>query len=224
MPSLLNNNTNSVHPFVNMEEGRESEAIITKHNKIIVDIPDQPKPLVYRKAERERRNVPFFKQFLLPRVYGTAIISFIVICVISGINDFIINKYFKQNRNGIEENVKSSLVKFHIWGALLKCFVFPVIEEFIFRRFVFGMINKYSKIFAYILSTFLYAYTHFSFSVSRLISEYIYLPYYLILGFIFGYTYDYDGYLTTSILSNMFMNIAVVIYYFIKFKEFISVI
>jgi len=173
----------------------DCERAIGNQSNTVIDIPAETQYTDNKKrsAKKERKHVNFFKQFLIPRVYITAVISFIVILAINFINGIILSNTLNVETNSNEEAIDEVTKINPVFVTIYVCIIGPIIEELIFRQLIFWFINKFSKILAYLVSSFLFAFAHFSFSFSTLIAEIYYLPIYFIMGALLAYTYDYDG-------------------------------
>ena len=74
------------------------------------------------------------------------------------------------------------LKKYPILVYANSCIIASIIEELIFIGLIFVLIKKFSVIVAYLVSTFLFAFAHFQFNFSILISKIYYFLVYFILG------------------------------------------
>jgi len=199
---------------VNVTSNPDNERAVENQNNTVIDIPNENEERSPSKNKKEREHVNFFKQFLLPRVYITAVISVIVILAINIANGIILENIFNITTNSNEEGLDELQKQNEIVMNIFICIIGPIFEELIFRRLIFWFIKKYSLVLAYLISSFLFAFAHFDFNFSILISEIYFLPIYFIMGVGFAYTYDYDGYILASMLSHIFHNsIAVLIDY-----------
>jgi len=180
-----------------------------------IDIPSPSRPerrIKYLKS-KEKGNVSFIKQLLLPRVYVTAILSAMTILLATVINGFILSKYEEPTN---EEGIQSWKEKYKVFSYFYIILLCPVAEEIIFRKVLYGFFKRFSKLVGYLISCFVYAMAHFSFNFSELFSELRYFPIYFIIGVILTYTYDYDGYLAASILANILYSSIILIFEALK--------
>ncbi|ORX76672.1 Abi-domain-containing protein [Anaeromyces robustus] len=155
--------------------------------------------------------INFFKQFTLKRVYITGVISFISLYIVNTLCTLIFNILIKKEGNSNEEDLNKFSNSFPILSIIYFCIVGPMFEEFVFRKLFFGVINEYSKIFAYIMSSFLFAFAHYNLNFKTLLKEFYNFPAYFISGIILAFTYDYDSYLLASMISHILYNSSVVI-------------
>ncbi|KAL6613270.1 Abi-domain-containing protein [Neocallimastix californiae] len=206
MTNFIDTGNNEIE--VNVTSNPDNERAIEKQSNIVIDIPKENEEKRPSKDKKEREHVNFFKQFLLPRVYITALISAVVIISFSIIYSIILNKVLTDVNNSNEEKLNETYEKYPVIAYVCICIIAPIFEELIFRGLIFGLIKKFSVVLAYIVSSFLFAFAHFEFEFSTLISEIYYFPFYFITGVIFAYTYNYDGYLLASILSHILNNTA----------------
>jgi len=157
-------------------------------------------PIKYLKP-REKRKIGFVKQFFLSRVYVTATVSAFTIFMATIINGLILRKYVGKNSN--EEGIASWRNQYTVFMFFYILLISPLVEEIVFRKILFGFIKRYSIFIAYLVSCFLYAIAHFGFSFYKMYEEIRYFPLYFIIGMILCYTYNYDEFLASSLLSNI---------------------
>jgi len=170
-------------------------------------------PIKYLKP-REKMNIGFIKQFTLSRVYITAAVSALTIYIATIINHIILKKYIGQNSN--EEGIEDWKQRYTVFMYFYILLISPLAEEFVFRKVIFCFFRRYSLFIGYIVSCFLYAIAHFGFSFYKMYEEIKFFPIYFIIGVILTYTYNYDGFLASSLLSNMLYNLIKVL---LEFKE-----
>ncbi|OUM57325.1 hypothetical protein PIROE2DRAFT_17731 [Piromyces sp. E2] len=202
---------------------------ITQNEMYFIDIPGQiPEPEIPTKEEDKKRHINIFKQFLIPRVYKTAIIAFMIFFVINYVYDVTVVMVFgntlqsSSNQQAVDTFLKSPSIKKMIYF----CVIGPVIEEFIFRSIIFKVLhwigkkvqekNKFFgitiRILAFFISSFIFAFAHFNFNFKILRKERFNFPPYFMMGIIFAITYDLDGYLLASILTHVINNTVSTIY------------
>jgi len=203
------NETDNNKINVDITSIHENERSVENQNSIAIDIPNETEERNIDKKKKEKEHVNFFKQFLLPRVYITAIISFVVIIIFNIVSGIILEHVFHVTTNSNEEGLNEMQEINPTFTIIYVCIIGPIIEELIFRRLIFWLIKKFSVVLAYLVSSFLFAFGHFGFSFSTLISEIYFFPVYFIMGVIFAYTYNYDGYILASMLSHILNNTAV---------------
>ena len=83
------------------------------------------------------------------------------------------------------------------------CLLGPISEEFAYRVGIFGLIKKYNKVIAYVVSIAIFALIHIDFSSSDLLSEFISLPSYIFAGALFTYIYDKKGFAASFLAHSL---------------------
>jgi len=214
----------------NNTENQNDMDFLKAQNKItIIDIPEQvrkaDKAEEAKKAERERINKHIiFYQFTKRRVYTTALKAYLMYLACNICYALIFNRKSENstNQEEIEDQFKKplsdSVLAYYI---IVICILGPLIEEFIFRSFIFKLINWVGKkvqkkvkvigiiirILAFLISSFLFAFSHFSFSFEILTKEIRTFPSYFLMGLFFAYAYNRDGYILASVFTHMLNNV-----------------
>lgn len=144
-----------------------------------------------------------------------SILLMIISITLTYLYSFLIENYtFVKDSMNQNQTVIISAIKDNIALAFFSTVIFgPIAEEIIFRVGLFNTINKFNKIAAYIIATFIFAFLHISFS-GDLAVEFIYLPSYLILSATLVFIYDKFGFENAVIchtLNNLISFIGVLI-------------
>jgi len=206
-------------------ENRIDEKNLNLQNETaVIDIPEQTGIVEVKK----NKHVPLSKQFLISRVYTTALIGYGVYIATNIAINFILNIIFGPNNDSTSSNQDSLNNDFKntdsvvlVLLVLYTCFGAPIIEEFIFRSIIFKTINWVGKKvqakqkffgilirgFAFIFSSFIFAFAHYNFSFSLLIKEIRTFPPYFTMGLIFAWAYNRDGYYLASVATHSLNNI-----------------
>ncbi|KAL6621661.1 hypothetical protein U3516DRAFT_861759 [Neocallimastix sp. 'constans'] len=181
---------------------------VNENNEIIIGVENSNKEKNSKVNENSKNLIlNFLKQFVLLRVYITAISAYFAIILVDILNYVIQYMLIKNNKNNsnteaIVNEMKKNILFVIIFGNIIS----PIIEELICRRLIFYFINKWSKLLAYLISSFIFAFGHFGFSLITLIKEFNNFPLYFITGVIYAYAYDYDGYILASIYAHILIN------------------
>jgi len=155
--------------------------------------------------------IDFKNQFFLKKVYIVAICSFIFFQIATAISDAII-KHFKLDSTNSNNKDLNDLSSSSIIGAfIIVGIIFPIGEELVFRKLIYGLVSLLSNFLAYIISSFLFAFYHFEFSIDKLKEEIARFPLYLLAGVMFAFVYDYTGCILTSIIAHILNNSKTVI-------------
>jgi len=190
----------------------------------IIDIPEQLKETIEKKSNK---HVYIHKQFLIPRVYTTALLTYVVFFILNIACNIILNAIFgvaddytSTNQDKLENNLTSKNKGTKFFYIFYTCIGAPILEEFVFRSIIFKVINWSGKkvqeklkfigiiirILAFLISSFLFAFAHFGLSFDVLIKEIRTFPSYFLMGLAFAFAYNRDNYILASILTHMLNN------------------
>ena len=221
-----NKNTENNVNSMSEEDKKSMEFLKSQENQVVViDIPNHKNEIETSKTEKKRKHVNFFKQFLIPRVYYTAIVVYILFMITNNIVHFLLvalNIYDEDGKSLNEEDLEEALAD----GKLKYIFVIyvviigPIIEELFFRLLLFRgisiigekigknnkFIRRFIKFLAYLISSAVFAFGHFEFSFKVLISDFANFPFYFIMGIYLAIAYDYDGYFLAAVLTHILNN------------------
>lgn len=118
--------------------------------------------------------------------------------------------------NSNQSTVLSFFDSLPILGLLSVGFLAPFLEEVTYRIGVFGVVKRFNKPLAYVLSAVLFAFAHFTYS-GDLGAELLSLPTYIIIGLSLSYIYDKYGF-AGSFLSHCLNNVIAVAPLFFVFN------
>jgi len=202
----------------------------------IIDIPEQHTRDIVKK--NKYKHVYIHKQFLIPRVYTTALMTYILFMICQYACLFIIDlifgpaeDYTSTNQDTLEDRLNDHDIILKVFLILYICIGGPIMEEFIFRSIIFKIINWAGKkvqeklkfigiiirILAFLISSFIFAFAHFSFSFEVLTKEIRTFPTYFIMGLAFAYAYNRDNYILASILTHILNNtVSTILILFLK--------
>ncbi|ORX79495.1 Abi-domain-containing protein [Anaeromyces robustus] len=221
----------------------------SKENDTVIDVQEPEQTVVtitkdVNNSQEKKKKVNIFKQFLLKRVYLTAISCYLIYIVLNIVYNLLFNDLvlkFKENVLGIKntENVTSSNQlslmeelgnsKIILLTLLYMIVIGPILEEIIFRLCIFRPIDllgikvrKSNKFFgwliialAFIISSSIFAYAHFNLNLDTLAKELEFFPQYFLMGFMFAAAYHYDGYLAASMLTHILNNLVATLLMFL---------
>jgi len=156
--SNLNNSNSS-----NVDEQEPPTTVIEIHDNFTIE--EDEKPTLIKSTTQKLVN--FFHQFLLKKVYVRGFFGFLALFILNIIHSVVISLFVKDMKNTNEEDIEL-IAKLHPFLMIsYACIAGPIIEELIFRKLLFGMLKKFSKILAYIVSCFLFAFGHFDTNISN---------------------------------------------------------
>lgn len=225
------NNVNSMS-----EEDKKSMEFLKSQEEqvVVIDIPNQKSENETSETEKKKKHVNFFKQFLIPRVYYTAIVVYLLSTVTNIIVSILLEVLNLNDEDGKslnEEDLEEALAD----GKLKYIFVIyvviigPIIEELFFRLLLFRgisiigekigknnkFIRRFIKLLAYIISSAFFAFGHFQFSFKILLSDIVNFPSYFIMGIYLALAYDYDGYFLAALLTHILNNSVAILIMFL---------
>jgi len=216
------NNVNSMS-----EEDKKSMEFLKSQEEqvVVIDIPNQKSENETSETEKKKKHVNIFKQFLIPRVYYTAIVVYllsIVTNIIVSILLEVLNLNDEDGKSLNEEGLEEILAKTNYSYILVLYIVLigPILEELVFRLILFRgisiigekigknnkFIRRFIKFLAYLISSAVFAFGHFEFSFKVLISDFANFPFYFIMGIYLAIAYDYDGYFLAAVLTHILNN------------------
>jgi len=146
------------------------------------------------------------RQFFNKKVYITGFISFLCLRTF----DYFCTDILKIDDNSNETMINEALEQSVIF-TVYACLVGPIIEELIFRKFIFGKIRKHSRVTAYIVSSFLFAVLHFLINIKEIFGETF--PIYFIMGLILAVSYDYNSSILSPIIGHVSHNSSLILFY-----------
>jgi len=163
------------------------------------------------------KNINFIKQFKYKNVYITGFLCGIIALFLNTIVVYIFS-YLFNNSDDDGETIKMSLKKSPITIITGLCIVGPVIEELIFRRFIFYFLSKWNLIAGYLISSFLFSNYHFGFfNFSAIINNLNRFIIYFIIGILFAYAYDRDRCILSSMIAHITHNSIILLLVFLLY-------
>ncbi len=111
--------------------------------------------------------------------------------------------------NNNQQTIEKGTMAQPVFAAIMSILFAPISEEIGYRLGIFGGISKLNRVWAYILTSLIFAFIHFDFTSEggNLIIEFLNLPSYIFAGAWLCFCYDYQGNLSTSITAHMFNNL-----------------
>ena len=156
------------------------------------------------------RNIKQIRQYDIKSIASGYIKSFAVIVlftILGGIMQFILSS--GNNEQSINEITLRMTMKEHYWAIMiLSAFIGPILEELIFRWFIFSSINK-SLIIKVIVSSVLFGLMHFIPSIGAISLNELCLQsiQYVLAGIAFCLVYIKRGNVVFGIAAHMSINL-----------------
>ena len=141
-----------------------------------------------------------YKRYLYGLLFGLAVIGFDVVY-----SNFV-NLFYEFHVSGNEESVRSTIVLYPALSIIVLGILGPICEELTYRVGLFGLIKKWNFAVAFLASTFVFGFAHFSFFGGNILDELVNLPIYLFSGFAFTFAfvkYGFIGSMTAHITNNL---------------------
>jgi len=207
------------------EEKKESSHLLKQRRNIIKEekeqgIPKKDKISSYEDKSQDKNNnsnksiftkireglLSFFQQFKQPKVYSTAAVASAAVITL-GTLGVKLTKEVTSN-----EAVRRMLNEHPFQIAMISGIGAPVVEELVYRKFIFGGLQRrgHSKLLAYGLSSFLFAFEHYGFNPRLLLQELhtnpISVPIFMTIGLILDAAYDRSGYILSTMLTHSINN------------------
>lgn len=144
-----------------------------------------------------------WKGDLLGLAFGGGVI------LITLLYNLIIGSFIEMEVNQNELAAESMILSFPVLSIIVLGILGPVCEEITYRYGLFSLLNKKSKILAYILTPLIFALIHFDFT-GNIVVELLNLPSYIIAGLVLTFAYDKFG-LHTAIIAHVTNNLYAII-------------
>lgn len=162
-------------------------------------------------------SAPHLKKFLESFKVKNAILwgllgGFAVLVISAALNS-LLNLIPHQGVNENQESIDSIVGGFPILSVFVLSFLGPICEELTYRVGLFSFLQKRSRILAYIGTSLVFGFIHFS-GTGDIINELINLPTYIVAGLIFSYLYEFKGFAASSIAhvaNNLFAIVVTII-------------
>ena len=122
----------------------------------------------------------------------------------------LINLFYPATTSGNEEAVRNAIDAFPIASVFIFGLVGPMCEELTYRSGLFGLLRRWHRIPAYIITGIVFGLIHFQYNTTDLVKEFLFLPTYIVPGLLFALAYDMYG-LPCSYTAHAFNNLFAVI-------------
>ena len=131
-----------------------------------------------------------------------------LILVTIGYN-LLISQFIDMGVNTNEEAAESMILAFPALSIIVLGILGPVCEEITYRYGLFSLLDKKSKVLAYIFTPLVFAIIHFDFGGDMII-ELLNLPSYIIAGVLLSLAYDKFGF-HTAVIAHVINNLYAII-------------
>lgn len=145
------------------------------------------------------KNILYGFLFGLGLIVGSSIVSrfFSIVGVMLGVEVAV-------NEN--EESIREITINMPILTAFMTIVLAPFTEEIGYRLGIFGGIHKYSRFWAYVVASLVFALIHTNLASENILNELLNLPSYIFAGAWLCFTYEKSGSIVTSITAHMTNN------------------
>lgn len=150
-----------------------------------------------------------FKKFLDWKgdLFGLAFGACLILVTIA--YNLVISQFIDPGTNNNEVAAESIIVSYPVLSIIVLGILGPICEEITYRYGLFSLLNKKSKILAYIFTPLIFAIIHFDFTGDWMI-ELLNLPVYIIAGLGLTFAYDKFGF-NTAVIAHIVNNMYAII-------------
>lgn len=108
--------------------------------------------------------------------------------------------------NGNQNAVEDLITNYPVLMFICTVIIGPMCEELTYRVGLYGLIKEKNETLAFIISGFVFAFVHVSFTDTTVIAELVAFPTYLVIGYLFTYAYKKHG-LPCSYVAHALLNL-----------------
>ena len=126
----------------------------------------------------------------------------------------LVNLFYPSSTSGNEEAVRQTIDAFPVAAFFIIGFIGPMCEELTYRSGLFGLLRRWHRVPAYIISGIIFGLIHFKYTSPNIGLEFLYLPSYILPGVLFSVAYDLYG-LPCSYIAHITNNLYAVTGYLI---------
>ena len=160
------------------------------------------------------RRKHFLSSFKRPLDYAFGVAYLIAAIVLSLIVGMIVNYFHEIGSNDNQDAAIDIVNNYPILAFFVLCLMGPICEEMTYRVGLFSFLKRINVVLAFILSTLVFAFIHFSPASNDLIGELWALPSYIVPGIVLGFAYYHRGpacAMTAHILYNLISFIMILV-------------
>ena len=143
-----------------------------------------------------------------PYVLGVAV--GITILILDNAYLSFINLFYPITTSGNEEAVRGAISAYPVAAIFIFGLIGPLCEELTYRSGLFGLIRRWCRPVAYVVTGLVFGFIHFDYTTTDVIKEFIFLPTYIVPGLLFSLAYDLYG-LPCSYVAHMTNNMFAVV-------------
>lgn len=163
-------------------------------------------------------NWKIFKQNLLENIIWTLTIGLVAVYFFSFIGEMFVNLFLPFDaRQASNQELVVTLVSYNAGIMVFNAVILaPIVEELIFRGLIFNSLRQKSKLWAHLISAFLFGFLHvYSYILSGDMSEWIKLIPYMMAGLAFSFAYERRQNIGVPILLHSIKNLIAMILIYI---------
>lgn len=161
---------------------------------------------------------PYFKDLLLkfkiPTAYMWAGIGFASLLVFNVTFNIFVQRIFPDIGEGGNQSAVTDMVKnYPLISILIVGIIGPICEELAYRVGLFTLLRRVHPSLAYIGTAIIFAFIHFDFASSDLLTEFVLLNSYIFGGLCLSFVYDKKGIAASTLahISNNMLSIILII-------------
>lgn len=148
-----------------------------------------------------------FNQFKNSKIILYGILGLTAILIFSNVYQMIlVSTGFSFTSNENQQAIVNIATQYPLLTFAFSVLLGPIFEELAYRVGLFSLINRKSRLIAYIVSVLIFAFLHFNPLSKNIVNELIMLPEYIISGLVLTYVYEKKG-LGASFTCHLLNNI-----------------
>lgn len=176
-----------------------------------------------------RRVLKTIRQGFTLKAFGQglkyAVLVYLIAIVVSLLDIFL---FGESDTNANQSSIEDLMIAAPVLGAVFTCIVAPIIEEVIFRYYLFKPLSKKNVVLAFVVSGVAFGAIHMMSTVSSfatngdkvaLLNDLRSLPAYIIAGLCFCFVYYKTQKLSVSIFAHMIYNTVVTVVMLISIQN-----
>jgi uncharacterized protein len=137
-----------------------------------------------------------------------ALVYFLILygmLILAGIIYETLGIVLEDNTN--QDTITQLTIAFPFLSIITFVFLGPIAEEITYRLGLFGLLHRYNRWIAFILTALVFGFIHFDYGSSNYVNELLNMPLYILAGVVFAYIYEREGFevaTLTHIINNGF--------------------
>ncbi len=109
--------------------------------------------------------------------------------------------------NTNQDTITELTIDFPFLSIITFVFLGPIAEEITYRLGLFGLLHRYNRWIAFIVTALVFGFIHFDYGSANYMNELLNMPLYILAGVVFAYIYEREGFevaTLTHVINNGF--------------------